>query len=80
MDAMCARCPFTTLGASGNAVGLPEGQDGNSEAGHMNIGAGRVVAQDLPRIDSAIEDGALARLPALTQLIAKVKAARGAVV
>ena len=45
------------LQTSGRAVGLPSGQMGNSEVGHMNIGAGRVVAQDLPRIDSAIEDG-----------------------
>ena len=50
---------------SGRAVGLPAGQMGNSEVGHMNIGAGRVVAQDLPRIDVAIEDGTLARRPAL---------------
>jgi bisphosphoglycerate-independent phosphoglycerate mutase len=52
---------------------------GNSEVGHMNIGSGRVVAQDLPRIDSAIEDGSLANRPALTDLIAKAKAAKGGV-
>ena len=51
-------------------VGLPDGQMGNSEVGHMNIGAGRVVMQDLPRIDDAIADGELAPTPALTNLIA----------
>src|SRR6202012_189043 len=72
-------CPHALLQTSGNAVGLPKGQMGNSEVGHMNIGAGRVVAQDLPRIDVAIEDGSLARRPVLLALIDKVKEARGAV-
>lgn len=49
--------PHTTLQASGNAVGLPEGQMGNSEVGHLNIGAGRVVYQDLTRVSKAIEEG-----------------------
>ena len=49
--------PFTTLKASGLAVGLPEGQMGNSEVGHLNIGAGRVVYQELTRISKAIDDG-----------------------
>src|ERR1700733_13194902 len=52
---------------------------GNSEVGHMNIGAGRIVAQDLPRIDVAIEDGSLARRPVLLELIDKVEASKGAV-
>jgi 2,3-bisphosphoglycerate-independent phosphoglycerate mutase len=52
---------------------------GNSEVGHMNIGAGRVVAQDLPRIDSAIEDGSLAQCPALQDLIRKAQTAKGGV-
>jgi 2,3-bisphosphoglycerate-independent phosphoglycerate mutase len=52
---------------------------GNSEVGHMNIGSGRVVSQDLPRIDVAIEDGSLGAKPALRELIAKVKASKGAV-
>ena len=51
---LLAQAPHALLATSGNAVGLPEGQMGNSEVGHMNIGAGRVVAQDLPRIDVAI--------------------------
>ena len=72
-------CPHAVLQTSGSAVGLPKGQMGNSEVGHMNIGAGRVVAQDLPRIDVAIEDGSLARRPVLLELIDKVKASQGAV-
>src|SRR5947208_7067745 len=51
----------TQLTACGRAVGLPEGQMGNSEVGHLNLGAGAVVAQDLTRIDDAIEDGSFAR-------------------
>lgn len=56
-----SECPHGLLATSGLAVGLPEGQMGNSEVGHMNIGGGRVVMQDLPRIDQAIQDGSLAR-------------------
>ncbi len=48
---MLSECPHSLLATSGRAVGLPDGQMGNSEVGHMNIGAGRVVVQDLPRID-----------------------------
>ena len=76
---LLAECPHALLATSGSAVGLPKGQMGNSEVGHMNIGAGRVVAQDLPRIDVAIEDGSLARLPVLLALIAKAKGAKRAV-
>src|ERR1700748_193515 len=72
-------CPHALLATSGGAVGLPKGQMGNSEVGHMNIGAGRVVAQALPRIDVAIEDGSLARRPVLLALIDKVKTAKGGV-
>ena len=57
LDALNACCPHTSLQASGLDVGLPAGQMGNSEVGHTNIGAGRVVYQDLPRISRAIEDG-----------------------
>jgi 2,3-bisphosphoglycerate-independent phosphoglycerate mutase len=56
-DELWARWPHTTLTAWGPAVGLPEGQMGNSEVGHLNLGAGAVVKQDLLRIDEAIEDG-----------------------
>lgn len=59
LDALFADWPHTTLDASGLAVGLPEGQMGNSEVGHLNIGAGRVVFQELTRIDLAIADGSL---------------------
>ena len=76
---LLAYCPHALLQTSGRAVGLPAGQMGNSEVGHMNIGSGRIVAQDLPRIDVAIEDGTLATRPALLDLIAKAKAAKGGV-
>ena len=57
LDELFAACPHTELAASGEDVGLPAGQIGNSEVGHTNIGAGRVVYQDLPRISNAIRDG-----------------------
>ncbi len=76
---MLAECPYTLLATSGRAVGLPEGQMGNSEVGHMSIGAGRVVLQDLPRLDEAIADGSLARRPALIELIRRAKTAGGVV-
>jgi 2,3-bisphosphoglycerate-independent phosphoglycerate mutase len=59
-DRLWATFPHTTLTACGKAVGLPEGQMGNSEVGHLNLGAGAIVKQDLVRIDEAIADGALA--------------------
>lgn len=60
LDELFATRPFITLQASGEAVGLPEGQMGNSEVGHLNIGAGRVVYQELTRINKACKDGSLA--------------------
>ena len=68
-----ARAPRTLLDASGLAVGLPEGQIGNSEVGHLNLGAGRVVPQDIVRISQAIESGAFFRLPAVAELCGKVR-------
>src|SRR6266536_1467747 len=62
------RAPHTLLEASGLAVGLPEGQMGNSEVGHLNLGAGRVVPQDIVRISQAIDSGEFFRLPPLVQL------------
>ena len=59
VDRIMQSCPSATLTTFGPDVGLPQGQMGNSEVGHMNIGAGRVVMQDLPRIDAAIQDGSL---------------------
>ncbi len=69
--------PHALLRTSGLDVGLPEGQMGNSEVGHMNIGAGRVVMQDLPRIGLAVQDGSLATNPAITALIEKLKSTGG---
>ena len=63
MDKLLACCPNTSLSASGLDVGLPEGQMGNSEVGHTNIGAGRVVYQDLPRITNAVKDGSFFENP-----------------
>ncbi|HEY7524576.1 MAG TPA: 2,3-bisphosphoglycerate-independent phosphoglycerate mutase, partial [Candidatus Limnocylindrales bacterium] len=63
--ALLDRWPHAILEASGEAVGLPAGQMGNSEVGHLNIGAGRPVLQDLPRIDAAIADGSFFERPAL---------------
>ena len=62
---LLARWPHSQLGASEEAVGLPPGQMGNSEVGHLNLGAGRPVLQDLPRIDAAIDDGSFTARPAL---------------
>ncbi|MGL4236713.1 2,3-bisphosphoglycerate-independent phosphoglycerate mutase [Tabrizicola sp.] len=72
-----ATCPHATLTTFGPDVGLPTGQMGNSEVGHTNIGAGRVVAMDLGAIDLAIEDGSFAANPELTGFAAKVKATGG---
>lgn len=62
MDKLMKECPFVKGQASGLAVGLPDGQMGNSEVGHMNIGAGRIIYQDLTRITKAIEDGDFLRI------------------
>jgi 2,3-bisphosphoglycerate-independent phosphoglycerate mutase len=66
-DALWERCPHTQLTTCGRAVGLPEGQMGNSEVGHLNLGAGSVVVQDLTRIDEAVAHGALAENEILRQ-------------
>ncbi len=76
-DRLWASCPHAFLRTSGLDVGLPEGQMGNSEVGHLNLGAGRVVMQDLPRINLACADGSLATLPALLKLVAALKASGG---
>src|SRR4030081_1729910 len=65
--------PRTLLDASGLAVGLPEGQMGNSEVGHLNLGAGRTVPQDLVRISQAIQSGDFFRLPPLVELCTRVQ-------
>ncbi len=76
-DRLIATCPQGLIDASETFVGLPKGQMGNSEVGHMNLGAGRVAVPDLPRIDNAIEDGSLARNPALAELLATLKKTGG---
>ncbi len=76
-DRLWANCPHAFLRTSGKDVGLPDGQMGNSEVGHLNIGAGRVVMQDLPRIGDAIASGEIAKKPALVDLIGKLKQSGG---
>jgi len=70
-------CPHALLHTSGKDVGLPDGQMGNSEVGHLNIGAGRVVMQDLPRINQAVDTGEIARAPALLGLIERLRKSGG---
>jgi 2,3-bisphosphoglycerate-independent phosphoglycerate mutase len=72
-----ADCPHATLTTFGPDVGLPTGQMGNSEVGHTNIGAGRVVAMDLGAIDLAIEDGSFAKNAQLLEFVAKMKVSGG---
>ena len=67
VSSLYEKYPHTTLTTCGRAVGLPEGQMGNSEVGHLNLGAGRVVFQELERINVAIENGELEKNPALLQ-------------
>ena len=74
LSKLFAENPFTTIGASGMDVGLPDGQMGNSEVGHTNIGAGRVVYQELTRITKAIQDGDFYANPALTAAMENAKA------
>lgn len=78
-DRLWQNAPHTTLRTDGFAVGLPEGQFGNSEVGHTNIGAGRVVMQDLPRITQAAVDGTLAQNVALQEFMGAARADGGAV-
>ena len=76
-DRLVERYPRTLLEASGLAVGLPEGQMGNSEVGHLNLGAGRVVMQDLVRISQSIKDGSFFRNDALLDACRRVRASGG---
>ena len=76
-DRLLAENPWSLLKTSAGDVGLPIGQMGNSEVGHTNLGAGRIVLQDLPRIDGAISEGSLATRPGLNDLIATCKGASG---
>jgi len=79
MDALVRDYPSTALRTSGLAVGLPDGQMGNSEVGHTNLGAGRIVYQDLVRVNRAIEDGSFFQIPELLEAVQKAKADGGAV-
>ena len=78
-DRLLATRPYSLLRCDGEAVGLPDGQMGNSEVGHLNLGAGRVVLQTLPRINKAIALGALAQNTAFLQSIKALKASKGRV-
>ena len=77
MTRLSAEYPCTGIGTSGMSVGLPEGQMGNSEVGHLNIGAGRIVYQDLTRIGKAIDDGDFFTNPVLLDCISRTKATGG---
>jgi 2,3-bisphosphoglycerate-independent phosphoglycerate mutase len=77
-DRLWSTCPHSFLHTSGRDVGLPDGQMGNSEVGHLNIGAGRVVMQDLPRITDAVATNAIAGAPALTNLVGRLRQSGGA--
>lgn len=77
LNKLLAECPVCELACSGRAVGLPEGFMGNSEVGHMNIGAGRTVYQDMTRIDLAMEQDEFGANPVFQDVFAKVKAAGG---
>jgi 2,3-bisphosphoglycerate-independent phosphoglycerate mutase len=77
-DALYREYPHTVINTSGLAVGLPEGQMGNSEVGHMNMGSGRIVYQELTRINKSIRDGEFFENPALCGAIDKAKASGGA--
>ncbi len=77
MDSLWAAYPHTLIRTSGKAVGLPDGQMGNSEVGHLNIGAGRVVPQELVRISDAVEDGSIKLNPALVKICQEVRDRNG---
>ena len=73
LDALSAKYPHTQIGASGMNVGLPDGQMGNSEVGHLNIGAGRIVYQELTRITKDIQDGEFFKKPELVKAMENAK-------
>ena len=73
IDKLMSECPTTQIHTSGLSVGLPEGQMGNSEVGHTNIGAGRVVYQVLTRITKSIEDGEFFTIPEFNEAIENCK-------
>jgi 2,3-bisphosphoglycerate-independent phosphoglycerate mutase len=76
-DNLWTTCPHAFLQTSGGDVGLPDGQMGNSEVGHLNIGAGRVVLQDLPRISQAVASGEIGEAPAIRRVIERLRETGG---
>ena len=74
VSSLYAKYPNSTLITCGEDVGLPEGQMGNSEVGHLNIGAGRIVYQELQRINVAVRDGSFAKNPVLLQALRSMEA------
>ncbi len=76
-DGLRAACPHTTLDPGGEAVGLPAGQMGNSEVGHLNLGAGRIVYQSLTRISKSIREGQFFEAPVLKTLVGNLKSRGG---
>jgi 2,3-bisphosphoglycerate-independent phosphoglycerate mutase len=77
LSSLLARYPHTLIGTSGPDVGLPPGQMGNSEVGHLNFGAGRIAMMDISRIDNAVHDGTLAQNPVLADVVARAKKGGG---
>src|SRR5262249_30709319 len=77
LDALRARYPRGLVGTSCPDVGLPPGQMGNSEVGHLNFGAGRIALMDISRIDNAVDDGTLGKNPVVAGALAKAKANGG---
>jgi len=78
VDSLLEKYPWTLLDASGEPVGLPEGYQGSSEVGHLNMGAGRIVIQELKRIDDGLKDGSFFKIPKWTEMTAAWKASGGA--
>ncbi len=77
MDCLWTTYPRTLIETSGKDVGLPQGQMGNSEVGHLNLGAGRIVPQELVRISDAVEDGSLLKNPQLVEICQEVRSRKG---
>ncbi|GBF82686.1 2,3-bisphosphoglycerate-independent phosphoglycerate mutase [Aphanothece sacrum] len=77
MDCLWTTYPRTLIKTSGKDVGLPHGQMGNSEVGHLNLGAGRIVPQELVRISDAVEDGSLLKNPVLVKICEEVRSRKG---
>src|ERR1043165_7526847 len=76
LDRLYADYPHTLIGTSGPDVGLPPGQMGNSEVGHLNFGAGRIALMDIMRIDAAVANGALAKNPVIATVLEKARGGR----